>query len=88
MKLEHYKFSDRVKNHLAVTVELIAKKRYRDAEKSFAKKTLELLDRVENNSIEPKEADQVFTLLDIYVATTYLVRIRNNSSLGKNLRTF
>lgn len=66
-KLADYQFPAEVNDLVGPVVTRFEGDQYQEAERSLALLALALLDRIEKREIEPETADQVFTLLDIYL---------------------
>lgn len=71
--LDHYKFSPSTKKQIEPTIKLIEEEQYSAAEKCFAKKAIFLIKGIDEGRVGPKEADSVFTLLDVYISDNFEV---------------
>jgi L-lactate utilization protein LutC len=70
-KLMKYKFPKNIVERIKSVIELLSTNQLQKFEMEIAKLALEMCEKVERKNISPKQADDHFTLLDLYLDDNY-----------------
>lgn len=71
IELERYTFPERTNEKIRHIIALLDKGKFREVEKETAKFALDVIDQILNGKILPEEADNCFTLLDLYIEDNF-----------------
>jgi len=70
-RLKTYGFSKKAEFVVTPIVEAIEQNHIREAEQRLSKLCLDVCDQIEKGILSPKEADDYFTLIDLYVTDNF-----------------
>jgi hypothetical protein len=70
-KLGTYGFSKRAMLIVSPVIEAIEQNRIMEAEQMLSKLSLDVCDQVEKGILSPKEADDYFSLIDLYITDNF-----------------
>jgi hypothetical protein len=70
-RLEEYNFSDGTKKRIEPIAELLRTAKLFEAKREIAKLALKVYEGIKNGALTPRQADDYFSLLDLYLDDNY-----------------